>query len=479
MAVKIIVLALYTLTIIAFGIIGAKKTKTFSDFLLGGGKVGPWMSAFSYGTAYFSAVIFIGFAGKVGWGFGYSGVWIGFFNAIVGVFLVWKLLAWRVKQASVKYGIATMSEFLEARYNSKNIKLFSSIVIFVFLIPYSAAVFQGLSYLFESSLPGLEYWHAVVFMGLFTALYLSLGGYKSMASLDTFFGIVMVLGVIMMMIFTISGSGGLANITAKLNSIDPKLTSAVGPPGWWPLFSLVFLTSVAPFAMPQLIQKFLAIRDEKAIKTGMIASTVFALLIGCVAYFVGSTGRFFISIENTPQAFSDGAPIFDKLMPELLMKIIPDSLFIIILVLLLSASMSTLASLVLISSSTLSKDFYQGFINKDVSDEKLTMLTRVASVVFVLLSVVMALFKIDTIVAILGISWGAIGSAFLGPFLWGILGTKANKYGAYASFFTGLGTSLALYLYFGPSYSPQAGTIGMLVSLAVNPVVSMIIKPKV
>jgi len=231
--------------------------------------------------------------------------------------------------------------------------------------------------------------------------------------------------------------------------------------------------------MPQLIQKFLAIRDEKAVKTGMIASTVFALLIGCVAYFVGSTGRFFISIENTPQAFSDGAPIFDKLMPELLMKIIPDSLFIIILVLLLSASMSTLASLVLISSSTLSKDFYQGFINKDVSDGKLTMITRVASVVFVLLSVVMALFKIDTIVAILGISWGAIGSAFLGPFLWGILGTKANKYGAYASFFTGLGTSLALYLYFGPSYSPQAGTIGMLVSLAVNPVVSMIIKPKV
>ena len=479
MAVKIIVLALYTLTIIAFGIIGAKKTKTFSDFLLGGGKVGPWMSAFSYGTAYFSAVIFIGFAGKVGWGFGYSGVWIGFFNAIVGVFLVWKLLAWRVKQASVKYNVATMSEFLEARYNSKNIKLFASIVIFVFLIPYSAAVFQGLSYLFESSLPGLEYWHAVVFMGLFTALYLSLGGYKSMASLDTFFGIIMVFGVIMMIIFTISGSGGLANISAKLNSIDPKLTSAVGPPGWWPLFSLVFLTSVAPFAMPQLIQKFLAIRDEKAIKTGMIASTVFALLIGCVAYFVGSTGRFFISTENTPQAFIDGAPIFDKLMPELLMKIIPDSLFVIILVLLLSASMSTLASLVLISSSTLSKDFYQGFINKNVSDEKLTMITRIASVVFVLLSVVMALFKIDTIVAILGISWGAIGSAFLGPFLWGILGTKANKYGAYASFFTGLGTSLALYLYFGPSYSPQAGTIGMLVSLAVNPLVSMIIKPKV
>ncbi len=477
MAIKITVLALYTITIIVFGIIGAKKTRTFSDFLLGGGKVGPWMTAFSYGTAYFSAVIFIGFAGKIGWGFGYSGVWIGFFNALIGVLLVWKLLAWKVKQASVSYGISTMSEYLEARYNARNIKLFASIVIFVFLIPYSAAVFQGLSYLFESSLPGLEYWHAVVFMGLFTALYLSLGGYKTMASLDTFFGIVMVVGVIMMIIFTVTGADGIHNITAKLNEINPKLTSVVGPPGWWPLFSLVMLTSVAPFAMPQLIQKFLAIRDEKAVKTGMIASTVFALLIGCVAYFVGSTGRFFITPENTPQAFNDSAPIFDKLMPELLMRIIPDSLFVIILVLLLSASMSTLASLVLISSSALSKDFYHGFINREASDEKLTLLTRIASIVFVLLSVVLALFKIDTIVAILGISWGAIGSAFLGPFLWGILGKKANKYGAYASFFAGLGTTLILY--FSGVQSPQAGTIGMLVSLAVNPVVSMIIKPKV
>ncbi len=476
MALKLTVLSIYALTIIVFGLIGASKTRSFSDFLLGGGKVGPWMSAFSYGTAYFSAVIFIGFAGNVGWNFGYSGIWVGFFNAIVGVFLVWKLLAWKVKQASLKYGVYTMSEFLEARYDAKYFKLLASFVIFIFLIPYSAAVFQGLSYLFESSLPGLQYWHAVLFMGFFTALYLSMGGYKSMASLDTFFGIIMVVGVILMTVFTISRADGLGNITAELNEFNPKLTAVVGPPGWWPLFSLVFLTSVAPFAMPQLIQKFLSIRDEKAIKIGTIASTVFALLIGCVAYFVGSTGRFFINAENTPGVFENGKPLFDRLMPELLMNIIPDSIFVIILVLLLSASMSTLAALVLISSSTLSKDFYQGYINKNVSDEKLTLITRVASVVFVSLSVALALFRIDTIVAILGISWGAIGSAFLGPFIWGILGNKANKYGAYASFFAGLGTSLVLY--FNSMPSPQAGTIGMLVSLAVNPTVSIVFKQK-
>jgi SSS family solute:Na+ symporter/sodium/proline symporter len=476
MAVKIIVLALYAITIVAFGIIGMKKTKSFSDYLLGGGQVGAWMSAFSYGTTYFSAVVFIGFAGKIGWGFGYSGVWIGVFNGLIGVMGVWWLLGWKIKQASVKYNISTLSEFLEVRYGLKNIKLFSAIVIFIFLIPYSAAVFQGLSYLFESSLPGLQYWHAVVSMGLFTAIYISLGGYKTMASLDTFFGILMVVGVIILLSFTISAGDGIGNITDKLSQFEPKLTSAIGPPGIWPLFSLIFLTSVAPFAMPQLVQKFIAIKSENAVKFGMIASTVFALLIGCVAYFTGATGRVFINMENTPVAFENGKPIFDKLMPELLMSIIPESFFIVILILLLSASMSTLAALVLISSSTLSKDLYAGYINKNVSDKKLTLITRAGSVFFVILSVVLALFKVDTIVEIMGISWGAIGSAFLGPFVWGILWDKVNKYGAYASMFSGLAVTLVLY--FSGMSSPEAGTIGMLVSLAVNPVVSLIFQGK-
>lgn len=476
MAVKIIVLALYAITIVAFGIIGMKKTKSFSDYLLGGGQVGAWMSAFSYGTTYFSAVVFIGFAGKIGWGFGYSGVWIGVFNAFIGVMGVWWLLGWKIKQASVKYNISTLSEFLEIRYGLKNIKLFSAIVIFIFLIPYSAAVFQGLSYLFESSLPGLQYWHAVVSMGLFTAIYISLGGYKTMASLDTFFGILMVVGVIILLSFTISAGDGIGNITEKLSQIEPKLTSAIGPPGIWTLFSLIFLTSVAPFAMPQLVQKFIAIKSEKAVKFGMIASTVFALLIGCVAYFTGATGRIFINMENTPVAFENGKPIFDKLMPELLMSIIPESFFIVILILLLSASMSTLAALVLISSSTLSKDLYAGYINKNVSDKNLTLITRAGSVFFVILSVVLALFKVDTIVEIMGISWGAIGSAFLGPFVWGILWDKVNKYGAYASMFSGL--TVTLILYFSGMSSPEAGTIGMLVSLVVNPIVSLIFQGK-
>ncbi|OQY47235.1 MAG: sodium:solute symporter [Anaerolineaceae bacterium 4572_78] len=471
MIARIIVLSLYAIMIIAVGIFGFRKTKSFKDFFLAGGNVGALMSAFSYGTAYFSAVLFIGFAGKVGWGFGYSGLWIAVFNALVGVLGMWGIFGWRIKKMSIEYDVTTMSEFLEKRYDSPFLKLYASIVIFVFLIPYSAAVFIGLSYLFTSNF-GIPYWYSLIFMGLFTAIYLVMGGYKSMAMIDMIFGMIMSVSVIVLYFSTVSVGGGLGAITISLAEIDSQLTQAVGPPGLWALFSLIFLTSIAPFAMPQLIQKFYAIKDKQAVQQGMVASTIFAILIGGVAYFTGATTRIFLNPTSTPAAFSDGKPIFDALMPELLTKVIPESLSILMLLLVMSASMSTLAALVLVSSSSLVKDFYAGFINKNVSDEQLTLLMRFASGLFVFLSVIIAYFKPQTIVTILGISWGAIGASFLGPFVWGLLSKKVTKWGAISSSVIGLIVTLGLY-YFADHSSPSAGTIGMMVSLALNPIVSV------
>jgi len=461
--------------IIIVGYMGMKKTKSFSDFFLGGGNIGPWMTAFSYGTAYFSAVVFIGFAGKIGWGFGYSGMWIGVFNALIGVLGVWALLGWRIKKMSIEYKVTTMSEFFGKRYDCPFLGVITPIIIFVFMLPYSAAVFIGLSYLFTSSFPGIEYWHAVVFMGVFTTIYLVMGGYKSMAIIDMIFGIIMTVGVIVLLFFTVNEGGGFNTITINLQDIEPKLTAFIGPPGWWPLFSLIVLTSVAPFAMPQLIQKFYAIRDKRSVKIGMVASTFFALLIGVIAYYMGSTTRVFLTPETAPAAFmANGKPNVDALMPELLNFVIPESLSIIILLLILSASMSTLAALVLISSSSVIKDFYAGVIKKgkEVSDKSLTLNMRWTSAIFIFISMMIALSKPDTIVAILGISWGALGSAFLGPFIWGLFWKKANKFGAFYSTIFGLTTCITLYIWGLPS--PQAGTIGMGVSLIANPIVSLI-----
>ncbi len=462
----------YTILIIFIGIYGSKRTKSFKDFMLGGGKVGPWMTAFSYGTAYFSAVLFIGFAGKIGWGFGLSGLWIAAGNTLIGVLGVWLLLGNKIKQTALTYNISTMPEFLEARYNSPFLKLFASIAIFIFFIPYTAAVFMGLSYLFESNFH-LPYTYVLLFMGILTGTYLVLGGYKSMAMIDVIFGIIMIIGVFILLGSTISRGEGLPNIFRSLKEIDPKLVSTVGPPGIWALLSLVFLTSIAPFAMPQLVQKFYAIKDKRSVKIGMVASSIFALIVTGIAYFTGALTRIFLSPEKNPLAFVEGKPVFDILMPELLVTVIPEVLSVVILLLILSASMSTLAALVLISSSAITKDLYHGFINKNASDKTLTILMRAGSVFFIILSIILALFKPAVIVTILAISWGAIASVFLGPFIWGLFNKKVNKVGAITSSVGGLAICIILFVLWGKRMVPQAGSIGMISSLLLAPVFSL------
>ncbi len=467
MLANVIAVSMYALLIILIGLRGMRRTSTYNDFLLGGGKIGPWMTAFSYGTAYFSAVLLIGFAGKLGWGFGLSALWVALGNTLIGTLGVWLLLGNRIKEVAGKLQVHTMPEYLEARYSSPFFKGYSALAIFVFFIPYTAAVFMGLSYLFESTF-NLQYTWILLFMGIFTGIYLIMGGYKSIAMIDVIFGLIMTLGVLVLLWFNVKQGGGIPNIVESLRSIEPKLVGPVGPPGIVPLLSLVFLTSVAPFAMPQLLQKFYAIRDRRSVRVGTVASTVFALIVTGIAYFTGSLTRIFLSPQNAPGAFSSsGAPNFDALVPELLTHVIPSALTAIILLLVLSASMSTLASLVLVSSSTVTKDFYHGFVRKNASDRSLTTLGRLSSAFFILLSMLLAWTKPAIIVTILSISWGAIASVFLGPFIWGIFSRRLGKAGAITASLSGLGSCVVLFVVLGAPKIPQAASLGMLVSLAV------------
>jgi len=305
-------------------------------------------------------------------------------------------------------------------------------------------------------------------MGVFTGIYMVMGGYKSMATMDVIFGCIMTIGVAVLLWFSLSRAGGADAIVERLRGIDPALAAPVGPPGLVPLASLVFLTSVAPFAMPQLLIKFYAIRDRRAVRIGTAASTVFALLITGVAYFTGSLTRIFLSPETAPRAFTPGgAPIFDSLMPELLLKVVPAGFIVLLLLLILAASMSTLASLVLISSSSVTKDFYHGFVRRDAIDRSLTTLGRLSSAFFIMLSMALAWQKPAVIVTILSISWGAVASVFLGPFLWGLLRRGTGKVEALASSILGLAVCMVLFFAWGLARAPQAASLGMVVSLVV------------
>jgi SSS family solute:Na+ symporter/sodium/proline symporter len=392
-------------------------------------------------------------------------------NTFVGTFLVWKLLGARIMRATREMNVHTMPEYLEARFDSRFLKAYSAICIFVFLIPYSASVYMGLSYLFEIML-NVPYSYVLLGMASLTALYLIMGGYKAVCVVDILQGMIMIAGILIMIgMFTVKARGP-SNILNSLNAINPELTSIWGPPGWLAIMSLMFLTSVAPLAMPQLVQKFYGIKDERSVRTGTIVATLFALVITFGAYYSGALTRIFISADKYPSLFEGGKPAFDRLMPVMIKDFVPEALVVIILLLVFAASMSTLAAIVLVSSSSIVKDLYQGFLNRKADEKSLVLPMRVTCLAAIVLSVIVALKEPVIIVTMLSISWGAVASVFLAPFVYGLLWKRATKLSAIISSFAGLSTTLIWFaLSEGTSAVPIIASTGMIVSLLVLPLV--------
>lgn len=473
---KYLFLVAFVLVMVAVGIISKRKVKNVQDFFLGGRKMGPWLSAFAYGTTYFSAVIFIGYAGKIGWGFGISSTFIGIGNAIIGSLLAWLVLAGRTRKMTHELKVSTMPEFFEKRYDSKAIKVFTALIIFIFLVPYSASVYQGLGYLFERTF-GIPFIYCMAAMAFLTAIYLLLGGYVATALNDFVQGIIMLAGVGFMIYFILSNPavGGLSNGLKRLSEIPDAGSGLVSIFSAHPLnlLGLIILTSLGSWGLPQMVHKFYAIKDDAAVKKGTIISTVFALIIAGGAYFVGGFGRLFL--DNVMPLGANGKPNADMIMPMVLEKALPEALIGIIIILVLSASMSTLSSIVLVSSSAISMDLVKGTIFPNMKKENVMLLMRILCALFVILSFMVAVTP-NSILSLMSFSWGTIAGAFLAPFLYGLYWKGTTKAGAWSGFITGFSVSIAGAIIYkmDAGMAPNIGAAAMLLSLVVVPVVSLI-----
>lgn len=466
--VKYIMLAIFIVIMISTGIYSRKKINNVNDFLLGGRKMGAWLTSFAYGTTYFSAVIFIGYAGGIGWKMGISATWIGIGNAIIGSLLAWLVLAKRTRAMTHHLGTTTMPYFFERRYQSKALKIATALVIFIFLVPYSASVYQGLGYIFEKTF-NIPFIYCMLTIAVLTGIYLLLGGYIATAINDFIQGIIMIAGVTLMIIYVLKNPlvGGLSKGIERLGDITPGLGKPFGPAPL-SLLSLVVLTSLGTWGLPQMIHKFYAIKDNEAIKRGTVISTVFATLIAGGAYFTGSFGRLFLN-NTMPEG---GA---DKVMPLVLQQALPDMLIGIIIILILSASMSTLSSLVLVSSSAISLDLVKGYLAPKITAKHTMLLMRILCVIFVAASFIVATTP-NAIITLMSFSWGTIGGAFLAPFLYGLFWKGVTKAGAWAGFIAGILCSISGAIIFGSAKAPDIGAVSMIVPLIVIPIVSIFTK---
>ncbi len=494
MFLKVLLLVLFFGVMIAVGLYCRRHATDVSGFVLGGRNVGPWLTAFAYGTSYFSAVIFVGYAGQFGWKYGIASTWVGLGNAFIGSLLAWFVLGRRTRIMTQHLNSSTMPEFFGARFNSAALKVGASVITFVFLIPYTASLYNGLSRLFEMAF-GLNYTVCIIVMAVLTGIYVIAGGYMATAINDFIQGIIMLIGIVAVIWAVLASKGGFIESLNGLAAIeDPGVSDMPGAfnsffgPDPLNLLGVVILTSLGTWGLPQMVQKFYAIKSEDSVKKGTIISTIFAIIVAGGCYFLGGFGRLF---SDRIEVAASGIPVggYDAVIPTMLSGL-PDLLIAVVVILVLSASMSTLSSLVLASSSTITIDFLKDNFVKNMDEKKQVFIMRVFVVVFIVISAAIAVFQYRSslsatssnsstfIAQLMGVSWGALAGAFLAPFLYGLYWKKTTKAACWVSFLFGA-VLMLLNLLARPSFpavlqSPiNCGAFAMIAGLIIVPVVSL------
>ena len=481
MLIKILLLLIFFAVMISVGLYCRRNSTDVNGFVLGGRSVGPWLTAFAYGTSYFSAVVFVGYAGQFGWKYGIAATWAGIGNALLGSLLAWVVLGRRTRIMTQHLNSATMPQFFEARYGSKSLKIAASVITFIFLIPYTASLYNGLSRLFGMAFD-IDYTVCVIVMAVLTGVYVIAGGYMATAINDFIQGIIMIFGICAVVVAVLKSQGGfLAALDGMGHVVDTSVSETPGVfasffgPDPVNLLGVVILTSLGTWGLPQMVQKFYAIKSEKSISTGTVVSTAFAFIVAGGCYFLGGFGRLF---SDKIDIAANG---YDSVVPTMLAGL-PDMLIAIVVILVLSASMSTLSSLVLTSSSTLTLDLLKDNVIKDMDEKRQVFIMRVLIVVFVAISVVIAIVQyrsnVTFIAQLMGVSWGALAGAFLAPFLYGLYWKGASRIGVWCSFIFSTVVMLAN-MFVRSSFPPllqspiNAGAFCMIAGLIIVPVVSL------
>ena len=489
MFLKIVLTLAFLAVMVGVGFYSRRHSGSVDGFVLGGRSVGPWLSAFAFGTSYFSAVVFVGYAGQFGWRYGLSSTWIGVGNAVIGSLLAWLVLARRTRLMTQHVQSRTMPDFFGTRFASEGLRVAASIIAFVFLIPYTAGVYMGISKLFEMSF-GVPYVYCAWTMAVLTAVYVILGGYKATAINDFIQGIIMLFGITAVIVAVLSLKGGLVDAVHKLAEVPSDANPAVNG-GFASLFGpdprgllgVVVLTSLGTWGLPQMVSKFYSITDDAAIRRGTVISTVFAFVVAGGCYFLGGFGRLF-----EPERLASGKIAFDSIIPAMLATL-PNALIALVVLLVLSASMSTLASLVLTSSSTMTLDLIyrdkksgEGEVEAGQLDDSVAakierrkvVVMRVLIVFFIVISLMIALHPPHFIAQLMGISWGALAGAFLAPFMLGLYWRGVTRFAVWACFAWGVGLTVVNMLLGNPVSPIDCGAAAMLGGFVVVAVASLL-----
>lgn len=464
-AIHFFVLILYLLVLFAIGIItGTRMRSSAEGFFLGSRSIGPWVTAFSFLSAYFSSVVIIG-GGGFGYKFGMATLWVGATNVVVGTLLAWIVLGHRTRQMTGRLRSITMPEFFARRYRSSVARIVSAVVITVFLVLYNVSILKGMGNAFEILL-GIRYVHGILLSGLIIIVYVAIGGYLAVVWTGFFQGWIMLFGLALLTLLAVTRVNGVEQVFTRLGAIENGLyLRTPGIWGWLGLISFSMIVSFGVWGMPQLITRFYSIKNARVLKLGTVVATIGGAM-ALLPYFNGALAR----ILHPTLADADTA------IPTLVKTVMSPWASAVFLAAVIAAGMSSFSAVLIVTVSSLVKDLWRDSFHARPSQRRQMLVSRVASVVIGLVSLAIALRPPAMILVITGFAWAAIASTTLWPYLLGLYWRRPTREGTLASMIGGCLTAIA-WEAFGRPLGLHGFVPGLLVSLLLYVAVSLVTRP--
>ena len=459
--IKSIVIIVYLGVVAVLGIMGYRKTKTASDYLIGGRKIHPMVMALSYGATFISTSAIVGFGGNAGV-FGLSLLWLTFLNIFLGVFIAFIFFGRRTRRIGQNLNAHTFPEFLGKRFQSRFIQKFIGLVIFIFMPIYTAAVMIGVSRFLESGL-GIPYDIALLAFGVIVAAYVLFGGIKGVMFADAFQGTLMLVGMTVLLIAVYSQLGGVVPAHQQLTelSANPAVAEQIsglqagGFAGWtsmpqlfsrywWIVVSTIVMgVGIGVLAQPQLAVRFMTVKSDREINRAVPIGGVFILMMTGVAFVVGALSNvlFFNSSGMVSVAAAGG--VTDSIIPMFLDSFMPEWFVTVFLIILLAAGMSTISSQYHAIGTAVGRDIFKV---KDTDSKKGMLVSRIgvliAIVITIILSYVLPNIWDGAITIATSLFFGLCCAAFLPMYFGALYFRKLSRTAAVSGMIAGFSSSL-------------------------------------
>jgi len=441
-------MALFAGVFAFLGYLGYKKTKTAEDYYVAGRKMGPIVVAFSYGATFISAVALIGFSG-ISSVYGHSILWLAFLNIFVGILIAFIFYGFRTRKMGLSLKAFTLPELLGNRFNSTRLQATSGLIIAVFMIFYTTAVFLAISTLFEVTF-GIPYWICVVIFTIVVGLYLIVGGLYAVMWTHAIQGVLMLVGMIILTVGIYSMLGGIGPAHELTAALDTNMLSSIGSPAATqapsgltsmpPLFSapfmlvltLVFGVGIGVLAQPQLIVRYLSAKSEKALRRAIPYGGIFILLMTFTAFSIGPLCNRLIYDHGLTYPSSP-----DKVVPLIVNELFPSWFVILFLFAVLSAAMSTASALFHTAGASIGRDVCEKGLMKNCSEKKSLKITRVATLGIVIATLLLSLYPPDVVAILTSFFFGLMACTFLAPYTLMLYWKKTSRIGAWSGMLGG------------------------------------------